>query len=808
MDYIAHIRESDGQIQSVEEHLLGVQKLAESFGEKIGVKHIAGLAGVLHDMGKYTTLFRDYIWNAVHHPELPSRRGSVDHSTAGGKLLFNEYHQGNPDMHNWMLSEIIGNAVISHHSYLHDFLGPPHVSGYLKRVESTPEQFQQSVDLFFEHVMSKEEFDQYVKKASEELAAYLQRDSSSTRENKLMFLGKYIFSSLIDADRTNTRQFEENSVPEDKLDECVRFQNYYEKLMVRIHELQENGKEHGSTIIQQLRKEMSERCEQHASAPSGIYTLSIPTGGGKTLASFRYALQHAIQKKKKRIIYIVPFTTIIEQNAEEIRRIIQDDAHLLEHHSNVIDDLDDNDESQDGYMTKQQKLKHAKDNWASPVVFTTMVQFLNVFYAKGSRNIRRLHHLAESVIIVDEVQKVPVSCVSLFNKAVNFLNVYGNSSIILCSATQPALEFVDHKLHIQAEGEIVENLEQVINAFRRVEIIDKATGEIFDQGMLEQLVLERLSEVNSVLIVLNTKSVVRELYMALSLREIPVYHLSTSMCAAHRKVILGKVKDHLIREEKVICISTQLIEAGVDISFECVIRSLAELDSIAQAAGRCNRHGRDELRQVYVINYGEENLKYLKEMSIGKEISRKMLIDLKSNPKIYGGHILSAEAMECFFKAYYTELQANLNYDVPELKKDMVELLTVDRHNNTYYKSYKNELEKELELYNLHSYRTAAKHFEVIKNRTTTVLAPYSKEGREIIAELNGAGTIEQLSRILRRAQQYSINLWRYELDELNRNDGVEALLDGKVLVLRESAYNEEFGFDRHNESPMRDAFF
>ena len=158
--------------------------------------------------------------------------------------------------------------------------------------------------------------------------------------------------------------------------------------------------------INKLRAQMSEQCGQFADRPSGIYTLSVPTGGGKTLSSLRYALKHAQLQNKNRIIYVVPFTTIIEQNANEVRKILKDDINILEHHSNIIEDIEDDDENQDGLITKQQKLKLAKDNWNSPIIFTTMVQFLNVFYAKGTRNIRRLHNLCDSVIF-DEVQKVP-----------------------------------------------------------------------------------------------------------------------------------------------------------------------------------------------------------------------------------------------------------------------------------------------------------------------------------------------------------------------------------------------------------------
>ncbi len=401
------------------------------------------------------------------------------------------------------------------------------------------------------------------------------------------------------------------------------------------------AEEEAQSPINRLRREMSNRCEQYAENPSGIYSLSIPTGGGKTLASLRYALRHALEYGKKRIVYVVPYTTIIEQNAEEVRKILSDEENVLEHHSNVIDDADDDDENQDGTMSLQQKWKLARDNWDAPIIFTTMVQFLNAFYAKGGRNIRRLHNLSESVIIFDEVQKVPVRCVSLFNHALNFLHDFGQSSLILCTATQPALDFVEHKLEIKSNAEIIERLDDVIEAFKRVEIVDRATQEVFDTEKLADFVIDKLDEVQSVLVVLNTKTVVKKLYRRLESCGVPFYHLSTSMCPAHRKHILEEVKRHLDKEEKVVCVSTQLIEAGVDISFDCVVRSLAGLDSIAQAAGRCNRHGRSVIRQVYVIDHAEESLTHLPEIKKGKEISRKIFIDLRKNPNSHGGHILS-----------------------------------------------------------------------------------------------------------------------------------------------------------------------
>ncbi|AIQ62815.1 CRISPR-associated protein Cas3 [Paenibacillus stellifer] len=811
-DYTAHIRESDKQVQTVKDHLLEVRDLARAYGDPLGIGHIAGLAGLLHDSGKYADKFRDYLVAAVNNPDAPPRRGSVDHSTAGGKLLFDLLHNPSADsagredhVLKMVLAEVVGNAIISHHSYLQDFLNPESESNYLQRVRDKPPEeieFDQVKVRFFKWVISVADFQQYVNQAASELKTYLDKDMSVTYEQKLMYLTKLIFSMLIDADRTNTRCYEQG-YPDEAVDEQKLFKQYRRRLHAHIESLGKGN--HASSPVNRLRREMSDQCEQFALKPSGIYTLSIPTGGGKTLASLRYALAHAELAGKKRIIYVVPYTTIIEQNAEEVRRILKDNVNILEHHSNVADEgSNETDEQEDGLMNMRQKLKLARDNWDSPIIFTTMVQFLNVFYADGSRNIRRLHRLSESVLIFDEVQKVPVHCVSLFNQAVNFLRTYAKSSIVLCTATQPELDYVKHKLNIEAEAEMIANLEHVIEAFKRVEIIDYATEEQFDTNRLAAFVMSRVQEISSVLVILNTKTVVNRLYRQLIDYHLPasVYHLSTSMCPAHRKSILSEVKDRLDNKSPVICISTQLIEAGVDVSFACVIRSMAGLDSIAQAAGRCNRHGEDKIRCMYVIDHEEENLKHLPEIRKGKEITRKILIDMKGDARAHGGNLLSVAAMEKYFREFYTEFESRLNYPVPGLNKDMTALLHAARKDNGYLQYYQAQYGKPLPLFLANCYKTAAENFHVIDDHTNPVIVPY-EEGQDIIAELNGQSSIGDLTSLLRKAQHYTINVYKHELEELSRNNGLVSFLDGKVLVLKEGAYNGEYGLNLENDSSL-----
>ncbi|MDC3415896.1 CRISPR-associated helicase Cas3' [Aquibacillus salsiterrae] len=811
MESIAHIREDDKQIQTVEDHLLEVKELAESYGEKIGIRHIAGLAGMLHDLGKYTLEFKSYLLEAVNNPDQPPKKGSVDHSTAGGKLLYELLHTQETlreNMYKVFLSEVVGNAIISHHSYLHDFLDPELNSKYLNRVaDKELSEFNLTKQCFFNRVISEKEFSLYVDQAAEELEEYLSRHPQDKWWEQLMFLTKYIFSSLIDADRTNTRLFEENNKFKETLDVNQLFQQYYQRLMKKIEFFK--NQQNVNEKINVLRSQMSDRCDKFAERPSGIYTLSIPTGGGKTLASLRYALKHAKSYNKKHIIYVVPYTTIIEQNAEEVRTILEDDVNILEHHSNVIEDRKNDDESQDGMITTQQKLKLAKDNWDSPIVFTTLVQFLNVFYANGSRNIRRLHNLSESIIIFDEVQKVPVSCISLFNQAVNFLKNNSNSSILLCTATQPALDFVEHKLDITSDAEIIEDLDSVIQDFKRVEIVDNASYTSFTNDKIIDFLKKKALEVQSMLVVLNTKSVVKNLYNLLKETEwdIPIYHLSTSMCAAHRNIILKEIRDYLNKGKPIICVSTQLIEAGVDVSFDCVIRSLAGLDSIAQAAGRCNRHGEHSIQNVYVIDHEEENLSRLKEIKVGKQIAKQILVDIRGDHNAHGGDILSKQAMDRYFKEYYQILKSDLNYFIPKLDIEMTELLTSPRHLNNYHNAFQKKYNKSIELLITNSYRTAAENFRVIAQNTMPVIVPYG-EGKEIIAELNSYRTIEDLSKLLKKAQQYTINLYDFEKDHLIKNDGIVSYLDGNVYALKDGGYNKEYGLVMENDNDLDSLVF
>ncbi len=780
MGYIAHIRSNDQTIQSVREHLLDTKKLAEDWGHPFELNYVCGLAAMLHDIGKYSDAFQSYIKRAVAGEKV--RRGEVDHATAGGRLLFETLKGKVPQQ---LLGEIVSNAIISHHGNLHDYIHGED-SPFLQRVElKVLDEYEVCKNRFFDEVISKVDFKNYVESASQQLMSYLERVGQTLVNST--FLTKLVFSILIDADRTNTRQFEEKEVDS--------------SLAVDLQTLKGNLERHLSSLtdnrltispINVLREKMSEQCMRYAERPSGIYTLSIPTGGGKTLSSLRYALHHSLHYQKKRIIYVVPFTTIIEQNAQVARTVLNTEE-IVEHHSNVIQ-LDDASEDE---MNLQAKLNLAKDNWDAPIIFTTMVQYLNTFYAKGNRNTRRLHHLSEAVVIFDEVQKVPTKCVSLFNESLNFLKSGLNTSVILCTATQPALDFVKHRL--TSDGEMIQDLSTVINAFKRTEI-EVTSGE-FDTDRLNLFVRDRATLHQSVLIILNTKTVVRKLYESLqpSFSEEEIYHLSTSMCPAHRKNILQKINQRLKRGERVICISTQLIEAGVDVSFQCVIRSFAGLDSIAQAAGRCNRHGEVDKRTVYLIDHVEESVSKLTDIAKGQEIVKRLVVDLERDLNAYGGELLSPLAMQRYFQEFYQLREVDLDYPVKGSTETLASML---------FEGTKNlHRISDTPMLLVARHRTVADNFHVIDQQTDDVLVPYGDKGEELIALLNGDINWEDARKWLKESQQYTISIYDQERRVLEQSGGIVALLDGRLLVLQPSAYDEKYGLNLSQDSEMQSLF-
>lgn len=793
---IAHIRQSDYTEQSVQEHLEEVAILARSYGEPVELGAHAELSGLLHDMGKFTVHFTTYLKDAVLENKIAGEK--IDHSTAGAKYLYERYitiYDTKKDPLQDFVVETVGMAILSHHSGMQNFIQPDlKPSDYIRRVTNEQLPNYDEVVANFENISGNvERVGRLVIEAKEEMKEFIRKIKSLGKNPNiyLTLMQKLVFSCLIDADRTNTRCFEENSI-EPIVDNGKVFDKGYDHLMETITEWQRN-----SEGINALRNKMSESCDEIADLPSAIYTLTVPTGGGKTYASLRYALKHAVKYKKTRIIYVVPYTTILEQNAKEVRNIIKQPEAVLEHHANVIDDtaLDNETDYYDHPHHKAMQL--GRDNWDYPIIFTTMVQYLDAFYQKGTRKGRRLHNLTDAVIIFDEVQSVPYQHKELFHASVNFLHAIGNSSIVLCTATQPAnhaaIKQIEVPLLLAEEPEMIPELDEVVDAFKRVNITSKVDLEGWDAAQIAEFTEKLLESRDSVLVILNTKSAVKRLYQALDiLHDTHVYHLSTSMCPMHRKEVLEDVKSKL-GKQKVVCVSTQLIEAGVDISFESVIRSLAGLDSIAQAAGRCNRHAERELGDVYVIRAKDENLSKLPEIRIGAEVTDNYIL---TNLE-FADRLLHPKTIETYFTHFLAQAKSEILITPLGLDHDLLTLLK-----GTLAAQRPKETKSSGML------KTIEKHFEAIHSPTTAVLVPY-KEGEEIIASLNEQiRDFKEFNMLIKQAQQYSVNLYDHELRILSNEGLVESLYEDSIFCLKEKAYDLKFGVSLEGKAKFEATFF
>lgn len=808
---IAHMRESDYKIQTVQEHLKTVSFLAKKYGEKARFEASAELAGLLHDMGKNTEAFSQYITDAVKETGAPLER--IDHSTAGAKYLYETYYVEKPSNQVEMMTnytiEMIGMTILSHHSGLQNFVQTDgSQSDYFRRVCREDLPYYDEVRTEFLRIKENEEaVKKLLTQATEELTAFSVKVSEIFKEydngktSPFLYFSlamKYIFSCLIDADRTDSRRFDEGDTSELWHSNQDFFKKSYENVMEQVNKWA-NGKD-AQKPINRLRAEMSNRCDEMAEEPANIYQLSIPTGGGKTYASLRYALKHAYLTGKERIIYVVPFTTILEQNADAVREIIQDSENVLEHHANVIDDVE-TENHQDYYGEPYQKrMQLARDNWDHPIIFTTMVQFLDTFYAKGTRKSRRLHNLANAVIIFDEVQSVPVKHISLFNSAVNFLHHFGGSSIILCTATQPSLAKTNYPLMMPKNTEIVKDLPDVVKAFERVTIHNKIEKEGWDAEEISDFTLEKLEECRSILIILNTKKAVLNVYQQLKdYPDVQVYHLSTSMCPQHRKDILSEIKEKLkAKKERIICISTQLIEAGVDISFQCVIRSLAGIDSIAQAAGRCNRHADDEKGMVYIIRAKDEALSKLPEIELGQEVTEE---DVFSREQ-FATDLLSPAAIETYFDFYLNKAHRKINLQDKKLDVELIDLLNrSQKYVSAIPKNSRQTLMTSM-------YKTLEAHFEVIEAPTTAILVPY-KEGEQLIQYFNeDIRDYDELNRKLKEAQQYSVNVYRHTLQDLAAEGLLVSLYNDSIYALRDGGYDKDYGLEAEGEGSLATQIF
>jgi len=797
----AHINEKTLEEQSVELHLGNVSLMAGDFGAKVSLANTGKLIGMLHDMGKGTNRFDSYIRYCLKHPKDKSLKGSVDHSTAGAKYIHDNFYM-DADSYRQFTAQIISLIICSHHGGLIDCLDLCGIDKFTNRMNSEKDIFYyEALNYFKTECMGVEKVKDLFDKACEEIKEIINKilkmeNSSKTKAFGIGMLTKFLFSCVIDADRYDTYLFSQNLKPCEDIDRKALWKELSEVLEAKLETFPRFSK------IDLLRAEVSITCRNFGQNSVGVYQLPVPTGGGKTLSSLRYALNHAKKFNKDRIFYIIPFTTIIDQTAKELKAILGREDVILEHHSNlVIDQSNDEHKDDDNNVSADENYRLLTERWDSPIILTTMVQFLNTLFSGGTQGIRRMHNLSNSVIIFDEIQAIPIKCVNMFNSAINFLSGVCNATIVLCTATQPLLSDTEVPLRLSENANMISNMNEELYEFKRVNLENRTIAGGYTKDLLNDFVLGIMTRVDSLLIIVNTKNTARDIFHELkkSNETLPekekclIFHLSTNMCPSNRLNILKEIKSKL-GTARVVCVSTQLIEAGVNISFECVVRSLAGLDSIAQAAGRCNRHGEKTsgYGDVYIVNIEGENISKLVDISKGQECTKRVLDEYNSNPALFDNDLLSKKAMDMYYKYYFNDRKIYMNYTLskPHSDKVMYDILSLNDDGTEAFKS-RNASKPKLML--KHAFKTAGTIFEPIDQNTTGIIVPY-KEGKELITLINGDCSLGELKQNLKKAQMYSVNLFENDFRKLESLEAIVPLKDGVILGLREEFYNEEVG--------------
>ena len=505
----------------------------------------------------------------------------------------------------------------------------------------------------------------------------------------------------------------------------------------------------------------------------------MPTGGGKTLSSLRFALSHARIHKFEHVIYVIPYLSVLDQTAKDMKDALQfqlNDGFILEHHSNWI--TGENQEEAQSYRL-------LTDRWDAPIVITTLVQFLESIYSSKSSDLRKFHNMANAVFIFDEVQSLPTKCTYLFNEAINYLHYCTGCSILLCTATQPPLNRAERPIKLSKPEELIQGTQEAFKKLKRTTIIDKTIPGGYSTEALQTFVLEKYREEKNCLIILNTKKDAAKLYLALKKYtdqneqlQVELIHLSTQMCSAHRLDQIKRIKER--KQRNTVCISTQLIEAGVDISFGCVIRAIAGLDSIAQAAGRCNRNREDPNgKNVYIVNIADENISMLPDIKCGADITYRILREGISD-------LLSSAAMERYYNEYFEKKKNQMAYPVEKMGNLYDLLSTNGKGVGAFHNQNKTQLPA------LHqSFQTAGELFSVIEQRTTSVLTPYG-EGLTLAEEYRKAD-INNRYKLMRQIGRYSVSLYPYQINELNKG-GALSLMGDDLLVIDVNYYDKNLG--------------
>lgn len=716
----AHTPNSYGRWHDLKEHLESVARLAQCFAEPFGAGDWGYVVGLWHDLGKFSREFQDYLKRASSEDyHLAELRGSVDHTTAGAQHAVRQIET---------LGHLIAYAVSGHHAGLLDSVSDHACLD--KRLSKEIPEWRHGLALLPSPQIP-------------ELPLFLREALGKDRKEaafKFSFFVRMLFSCLVDADFLDTEGFLN---PESAAARPCWPSDIFKRMNCCLDAFVGQRFAGDNSIVSRMRAEVRKACLEAATEKPGLFSLTVPTGGGKTLASLAFAIRHSMEHGLGRIIYAVPFTSIIEQNVQVFRDVM---APLLEegipdpvveHHSTLDPEKE----------TVSNRL--ASENWDAPLVVTTTVQFYESLFSNRPSRCRKLHNLVKSVIILDEVQKLPVEYLAPCLMSLReFASDYG-STVVLCTATQPALQSrEDFPIGLEEVREIIPEPRSLHVALKRSRVED--LGRLSDQKLAR-----RVDRHHQVLCIVNTRKHARELFFAC--RDMDgIYHLSAAMCPAHRAQVLERIKSALAQGDPCRVISTQVVEAGVDLDFPVVYRSLAGLDSIAQAAGRCNRNGRAPCGTTYVFrSEHEESETFLRDTTN----AAVQLLGGENLDPLYP-EILSLEAVEHYFRLYYWT-QKN-RWD----KYGILEKLRLQNKKTMPF---------------LFDFDSIARSFRLIGYEGETVLIPWGEKGENLMERLGFVERVVPVS-LVRALQRYAVQVPRWIF--LRALAGAVSLVAGSYAVL------------------------
>ncbi|MEO5365912.1 MAG: CRISPR-associated helicase Cas3' [Magnetococcus sp. WYHC-3] len=726
-DYYAHSREqaSSERWEPLSDHLERVATLAGLLAARFDAQDLGRAGGYLHDLGKATQKFQARLRGS------PAR---VDHAAAGAVVAIKYYeeqygHKGK------LLGKLLAFGIAGHHAGLADG------TDLVKRLESCPvgdwSDWQQRVPLALPVIR-----DPKMKKCPKDAGF------------QWAFFVRMLFSCLVDADRQATsaiyHEWEHGVAPQAAQPvDWPAIRCGVEQHLASMAS--------GVGPVNALRRRILAHVRGQAELPPGLFSLDVPTGGGKTLTSLAFALDHLIRHDLERIIYVLPYTSIIDQVAGQFRAILPEGT-VLEHHSAL--DMPDDEES-------SRRLRAAQENWDMPIIVTTSVQFFESLFSNRPSACRKLNRITKSVIILDEAQVLPrhvlVPCVSAIGE---LARNYG-CSIVLCTATQPALSSPDFPRPLTHVRELAPDPNELHESLKRVHLVN--LGEIEDAALIQ-----RLSAHDQVLCIVNTRAHARFLYESLP-RGDGRYHLTTLMCAAHRRSKLLEIRERLKQGRPCVVVATSLVEAGVDVDFHAVYRAESGLDALIQAAGRCNREGLRAAKDspVYVFSSAQRKI----PAGIRKSVDAlRQTLRLSQDP-------WGRESIEAYFRDIYWRNGEDLDEkNIMQLFQERVSALDFP-------------------------FKTVAEAFRMIETPLMPLFVPWDESARQRLADLpNLQG--DRLKQALRGLQSYVVQIPPKAMGILKDARVVEAVdpwrFEERFLqLINKDLYKEETGLNYEDPAFM-----